>query len=210
MRRFIDLAGERFGRLVASKRDQSSKRWICICDCGNIVSVRADHLKDGHVLSCGCLSSESSKNRFTTHGMSRTRINRIWRGMKQRCFNPNATGYENYGGRGISVCSEWKNSFESFCDWAFKNGYSDSLSIDRIDGGGSYCPDNCRWETSFEQSRNTRANRVIDVDGNKMVLKDFCNMVGAPYHMVLKRLLRGWELYDAISIPPLTKGGVTL
>lgn len=206
MGRPIDLTGKRFGRLTVEYRDTNPRRWICTCDCGKTVSVRADHLKDGHVRSCGCLSSESSKARMETHGMSKMKIYKVWTGMKQRCFNPKASEYERYGGRGIAVCDEWKDDFQNFYEWAIKSGYSEGLSIDRINNNKGYSPDNCQWATNYQQSRNTSRTKIIKIGGKKVALKDFCNMVGAPYNMVVRRLLRGWELYDAITVPAMNGG----
>ena len=192
-----------FGRLTVIKRDTMVGRWICKCECGNTTSVRADHLNDGHVKSCGCLTAESSRKRFTKHGMSNSRLHGIWVGMRQRCNNPKNTSYGNYGGRGIKVCEAWSNNFQTFYDWAVLNGYSDELSIDRVDTDGNYEPSNCRWATAYLQERNKRNNRTVDADGTEMILADYCEKYGLSYHMVLKRLLRGWEMSDAITIPSM-------
>lgn len=159
-----DLTGKRFGRLVVVKRVGSNKKgnsiWECHCDCGNISNVVGYSLTDGKSRSCGCLQKEAvanmNKTCKRTHGKKNTRLYRIWNGMKDRCFNKNSPDYNSYGGRGITVCEEWKQSFECFYIWAVSNGYSDSLSIDRINGDGNYEPDNCRWATASEQNRNRR------------------------------------------------------
>lgn len=93
---------------------------------------------------------------------SKTRLYRIWNGMKQRCFNPNATSYYRYGERGIRVCEEWENSFENFKDWAYKHGYNDSLTIDRIDNDGNYCPENCQWLTNSENTAKVKFTRTAN------------------------------------------------
>lgn len=196
-----------FGMLTVDHYDPERKRWACRCECGNTTFVRGDHLKDAHVKSCGCASSQKSKERFTKHGMSRSRIYRIWTGMKQRCLNQNSESYADYGGRGITVCNEWANDFQVFYDWAVLNGYSDKLSIDRINPNGNYEPSNCRWATMREQERNKRTNRMVLDNGAEIVLKDYCEKYGLPYRMILKRLLRGWELSDAIMIPSLRATG---
>ena len=113
--------------------------YICGCDCGKQVVVKAENLRSGNTKSCGCLSLEKSKERLKKHGMHGTRIYVIWQGMKSRCNNPHNLSYANYGNRGIKVCDEWQNDFEVFEYWAYKNGYKDNLTLDRINNGkGKY------------------------------------------------------------------------
>lgn len=156
------LVGQKYGRLTViadtGKGVDGNSLWLCRCDCGNMVQVRSDYLKRGLKRSCGCLQKETREDGTNRrkHGMSKTRLHRIWRGMKSRCFNPNATHYEYYGGRGITVCKEWADSFEKFRDWALANGYSDVLTIDRKDNDGNYEPNNCKWVTVAEQNQNKR------------------------------------------------------
>lgn len=94
---------------------------------------------------------------MTTHGQSNTRLYRIWRSMKGRCERPSCTGYPEYGGRGIKVCDEW-HDFMTFHAWAHSHGYKEDLSIDRIDGDGDYCPENCRWATNYQQMQNRKVS----------------------------------------------------
>lgn len=153
MGRFQDLTGQKFNLLTVLERDYSKRRvaWKCKCDCGNYTVVTSDALKRNEVKSCGCIKYR------TKHSLTKTRIYRIWVGMKQRCNNPNADSYERYGGKGIKVCEEWdnaENGSTNFIEWAYENGYSDELSIDRIDSFKGYSPSNCRWVNKEIQTLN--------------------------------------------------------
>ena len=140
-----NISGRRFGRLTAIKYAGKSKGkqtlWECWCDCGKTVIVHQQNLNNGHTTSCGCYNSEVASEREKEHGQSRTRLYNIWHDMIYRCYNDNRRSYKDYGGKGIIVCKEWKDDFETFRNWAIKNGYKENLSIDRIDSHKNYCPD---------------------------------------------------------------------
>lgn len=154
---FIDLTGQRFGSLTVIERDftKSTTAWKCQCDCGNECVVFSANLTRGHTKSCGCLRLK--------HGQYYQKIYWVWSSMKKRCYNSNHPTFKNYGARGIKVCDEWKNSFQSFYEWAIKNGYESGLkqgecTLDRIDVNGNYEPSNCRWVSMKEQQNNKRNN----------------------------------------------------
>lgn len=133
------------------------------------------------------------------HGMSSHRLYSIWDSMKSRCYRKTTAPYAKYGGRGITVCDEWKNSFQAFYDWAMENGYRDDLSIDRIDVNGSYCPENCRWVTMREQENNRRNNKLITYNGETHTQAEWCELLSIPPHVMTNRLKRGWSIERAFT-----------
>lgn len=155
----------RFGRLTALSVIGKSKSrnlvWLCVCDCGNQCNVESRNLIAGNTRSCGCMqietASECKKYDFADiRRESQPRLYRTWINIKSRCFNPRSTNFQNYGGRGITMSNQWVNDFKSFHTWSMSHGYTDSLTIDRIDVNGNYEPDNCRWITYKEQNMNKR------------------------------------------------------
>lgn len=202
----VDMAGMRIGRLTVVSRaentNQNKAQWLCKCDCGKEVVVSRRHLKDFSTLSCGCYAKEKARERHTTHGMKRTRLYRIWAGMKDRCCNPKSKYWDRYGERGISVCDEWRNSFESFQSWAMSNGYKENLTIDRIDNSKGYSPDNCRWATYKEQENNRSNNRLLEHSGEVHTISEWGEITGIGQRLISQRLYHGWNIERALTQKP--------
>lgn len=200
------LVGKRFGRLVVienagkQKAEKSTRTlWKCQCDCGNITYVVTSNLTTGKQVSCGCYRREKN----VKHGVSGSRVERILNAMKQRCYNKKRSGYEYYGGRGIKICDEWlgENGVANFYNWAMENGYTDELTIDRIDVNGDYCPENCKWTTRAEQMRNTRRNHYIKMDGETHTVAEWCRIIGIKEGVFYGRISRGYTEHDALKTP---------
>ena len=195
MSKLIDLTGQRFGRLTVVCRVENGpagSRWLCKCDCGGETTAYGSDLRSGHSSSCGCLRKERILNSITKHGCRHTTLYHRWLDMKNRCYNPKASRYERYGGRGITVCNGWRNSFEAFRDWALANGYSDDLSIDRTDPNGNYCPENCRWVSMKVQAKNKSNTITVQHNGNLVTLPELAELTGIGYATLLWRYKKGY------------------
>lgn len=204
----IDLTGQRFGRLVALRHEATPGAktfWFCRCDCGKEVLVGYGELKSGNTRSCGCLRKETASEHLREitrkHGMFGTRLYHIWDSMKARCYNKNHAAYKNYGGRGISVCKDWRKNFESFYKWAIENGYQEHLTIDRIDNNGDYCPQNCRWATYLEQAENRRSTIFLTVLGETKTISEWSAETGISKSCIRYRLKTGWPEDKIFSNP---------
>ena len=204
MGKFIDLTGKKFGRLTVIERAKNkgkSTMWLCKCDCGNETIVNGSSLKKDLTKSCGCLNIELLRKRQITHGKTNTRLYDIWAGVKGRCLNPNMKAYELYGGRGITLCEEWQE-FQPFYDWAMANGYSDKLSIDRINVNGNYEPSNCRWTDVETQQNNTTRNNFVTYNNETHTTSEWARILGINYHTLQTRLHRnGWSVEKSFTEP---------
>lgn len=204
----IDLAGMRFGKLTALHRaddypDGKHTKWHCICDCGKEKDISTYSLTKGITKSCGCSATEHRLAHLDEIGrkVHDKRLYSIWSNMVQRCNNPNTKCYVHYGGRGIKISPEWKD-YSNFEKWALNSGYSEKLTLDRIDVNGDYCPMNCRWITHKEQCNNTRYNVFVEYLGEKYTIAQLSEKTGIKYSILYNRIHKlGWNVYEAVSTP---------
>jgi hypothetical protein len=170
--KLIDLTGQSFGRLIvierAEKAGHDEAHWMCACSCGQTKVILGNSLRRGVTTSCGCRARQVHRARLLKHGGKGTAEYRTWRAMKNRCLNPNSQDYENYGGRGIAICPEWRGDFGAFLAHVGLRPGS-GYSIDRIDVNGNYEPGNVRWATASEQRRNQRSLKAEVLDGAEVV-----------------------------------------
>ena len=189
--------GTRFGRWTAGDeagRDRYGAVLIaCTCVCGREREVKASSLRRGDSTSCGCASADAN----VTHGMSKSPLYGVWRGMHERTGNPAHAEWPNYGGRGIAVCDRWKR-FELFAaDMA--SGYRKGVQLDRIDNDGDYSPSNCRWVSHQANQRNKRTNHRIEWRGRELIAQEWAELLGIPANTIIYRLRRGWTVERALS-----------
>lgn len=215
MGKIKDFTGKIFGRLTvisfAGLKNRRNAQWLCRCECGEEKIVSGANLTGGGTTSCGCLALEIRKSLHITHGQTRrhgqrTAEYRAWAGMKNRCTNSNFPEFKYYGGKGISVCEEWMNSFETFFSHVGKRPSKDH-SLDRWPNkNGNYEPGNVRWATREQQSNNQVKNVIILYNGEQKTLAEWCHILGLKYGLVQSRLYKGYSIEDAFNTPA---GGLT-
>lgn len=198
MRKIQDLTGKVIGKLTVIRKSPEKKynqtTWECLCSCGNTTLVVTGSLNTGRI--AGCIKCKSN----ATHGLSRSKEYHAWQRIKVRCYHKNREEYKSYGGRGITVCKRWLNSFENFyADMG--DCPSNSHSIDRIDVNGNYEPSNCRWATLKEQCNNKRTNHFLEFNGESKTIQQWCDFFGLADTTVHNRLKRGWSIEDTLTKP---------
>ena len=200
-----DLTGQRFGEIVVAKfsgyfgTTRKDAWWWCRCNCGQEKMVIAKSLIQGFTHSCGCLRRELARKQMTTHGKTNSPEFAAWNAMIQRCCNPNAKSFKNYGGRGISVCERWRNSFSCFLqDMGART--SPEHSIERVDNNGDYSPDNVVWALPMQQAHNRRTNHLITFHGVTLCATEWASKLGITLETLLGRLKK-WPLEKALTTP---------
>lgn len=210
---FKDLSGMNFNKLTVIDRapDKISKdgrhrtAWNCKCECGEMIVITSDALLSGNQVSCGCYKKKKLSDMTTTHGKTNTRLYSVWNGIKGRCTNKNMPEYCLYGGRGITICEEWRSNFMSFYTWAIENGYDENAqrgvyTVDRIDVNGPYSPENCRLATQMEQMQNTRKNHNIEYNGEVHSIAEWSRITGIRSEKIRNRVSKlGWSPERALT-----------
>jgi hypothetical protein len=211
MKILTDLLGEKFGRLdvieQAGRERWGNTLWLCRCKCGNVTMVTGSHLRSGNTQSCGCLNNEI----ITKHGHrtknEKSKTYESWAKIIQRCTNTNNKDYHRYGGRGITICAGWLESFENFLKDMGKSPTKDH-SINRIDNDKGYYKENCEWATSEKQARNRRNNLFVTHDGNTRLLIELCEEYNMPYRVVWERIYKlDWSTEKSLTTPTRERRG---
>jgi hypothetical protein len=211
-----DVVGNQYGRLIVLKEDvgfyyfsgkyQRMKRRVkCICNCGNYKTILLENLRSSHTKSCGCLKLEQLMERTAKHNLSSHVLYDVWKAMKQRCFNHFNPAYKYYGGRGITVCKQWRDDFMSFYN-DMNVSYKKDLTIERINNNKEYSKENCKWATTTEQSRNKRNNRFITYKGESKILTDWAEYLNIKKSVLTNRLNKySWSIEKAFETPARKK-----
>lgn len=205
--KYYPLIGNKYNSLTIIGIDSSNKSGHyflrCKCDCGNEKVIRADRVLNNITKTCGCQNKHY--NACNPHRLSHKypKLYSVWNTMRHRCYNPRNWKYKDYGGRGITVCEEWRNNFPNFFNWAMAYGYQEGLTIDRIDVNGNYEPTNCRWATLKQQARNKTNNKMITYNGETKSLVEWCEYLGLqPYYDTIGARIRvGWDVERAFTQP---------
>lgn len=195
-----NIIGKRYGRLVVlgiGSIKHNKRTYICQCDCGTLTSVSRYKLTSGHTQSCGCLRADILPAFNFKHGMAKTPIHNSYTSMLDRCYNETHASYANYGGRGIAVCDRWKESFENFYNDMGER--PEGSQLDRIDNDGNYCPENCKWSTIAENTRNKRDNIFLEYAGVRLCITDWAKKLNCPRSTLNARVKRGMGLKDIIQ-----------
>lgn len=201
----IDITNEKYGLILVLSEDKTRcqdsryRYWRCLCECGNEVIVRQDHLRTGNTKSCGCLKNTKK------YSQQVAKVHKAWVNMKSRCYSEKSEYYKHYGGRGIKVCDRWLESFENFYE-DMGDKPSKDHSLDRIDNDGDYCPENCRWATWEEQANNRSNNRTVNIKGKSKTLAEWCREYDIDQRLVSSRVSGlGWSYEDALTTPLTNK-----
>lgn len=197
---FQDFTGQRRGSFLIKEQAPfvrgKSRKWVCVCNCGNIKIETSGNIKRAAYLRCNerCTAPQKSKMRFYM----------TWRGMILRCTDKNNRDYKHWGGRGITVCEEWASDYFCFHKWA-EERYKKGLSLDRIDNNKGYFPENCRYTTPRIQCNNRRSNRLVKLNGKTKTLSDWLRTYNIPKITFFARVKKGWSIKSAITTPCIKK-----
>lgn len=204
----IDITGQRFGRLVVLGPVERNKHkqviWRCQCDCGAETVVAGYHLRYGDTVSCGCARTDATRDTKTTHGLGGDRLYSVWSNIKSRCYNTSARDFQHYGGRGISMCDEWRDDVRAFYDYvtALPRYNEPGMTLDRIDNDSHYEPGNVRWATRREQNFNRRdreSSAMIEFRGKRLNVAAWARELGINRSTLWGRIRSGWPIERALT-----------
>ena len=203
-----DHTGIRYGRLVGKKfieKRNAKHYWDFLCDCGKTKTINLQSVTGGAVKSCGCFALERCMAGIALkHGDARKgkvlKIHKVWRKMIDRCHNPNCAAYKYYGAKGILMCDEWRHNYVAFRDWSYQHGYSEDLTIDRIDNTKGYSPDNCKYSTAKEQARNRTTSRMVTYNGETHCLAEWAEIMNISAPNLRYRISHGWPVEKALGV----------
>jgi hypothetical protein len=199
MKHVIDLSGQRFSKLIVlnlDNRKNNKTQWKCRCDCGNLIVINGENLKNGHTKSCGCLIKRAN-------GKSKTPTYYSWQSMISRCYKPNNNRYRIYGSRGIKVCEEWRNSFKTF--FRDMGERPPGTTLDRKNNNGDYCKENCHWATNEEQANNKRTTCLLEFNGQFKTIGQWAQIFKINVRTLNSRIARGWPISKALLTPLRSK-----
>lgn len=195
MGKFQDLIGMRFGSLVVKSKLNINRHremeWLCICDCGNSHKATSNRLTTGKTTCCHACAMKKISISNSKNGVEPKKLYNAFTNMKTRCYNKNYFLFHRYGGRGITVCDEWRNDFSAFRKWAFENGWDESLTLDRIDNDKGYSPQNCRWVDKTAQANNRSTNRYLEHNGERDTIANWSRRLNIPYYVLQHRMEKG-------------------
>ena len=207
----LNIIGEKYNKLLVIEEVEKQgkcRMFKCLCDCGKTTIVSMNNMRSCKIVSCGCHKRDQTILRCTTHNQRHTHLYEIWKGIKQRCYNPKHRAYHNWGGRGIKVCDEWKDNFQAFYDWSYASGYTfenhkqdekRKLTLDRIDNDGNYEPSNCRWVTRKVQASNMRHTKLITINGETKCLAEWCRVLNIHRWTYANRIKKGMTPEEALT-----------
>lgn len=195
MPKLIDLSGQKIGRLLVVRKEtapmkRSGTHYVCHCDCGSVKTIHRSELRNGDTKSCGCIQREKASQAQYKHGLRHHPIYKTYSCMKDRCLNPRNHDYPRYGGRGISICESWLQSFENFANDMLPS-WKPKLTLERVDLNKDYCPDNCIWAGAKQQANNRRTSVRVLFNGEQYTKEDFSKKFNIPLRTVVDRLSRG-------------------
>lgn len=196
-----DLIGEAY--FLYDVKKENKKRYSCFrCKCGNTFVSQLYKVKILETRSCGCIFIESVKKSNSTHGLTNHKLYGVWKSMKSRCYTHSANQFNDYGGRGVIVCDEWKNNFINFYNWAIENGWKDGMQLDKdiLGNGMIYSPEYCLFVTPKQNSNKKKSNKYIYYNGENRTISEWADYFSISVKKLYQRLSRGWDFEKSVFV----------